>query len=181
MSVYPLVICPDPRLSQASKPVNNVDDSIRTLMDNMLETMYASNGIGLAAVQIGENKRVLVMDIGYGSDRYESEDDTEPKNDPIFMADPKIIWSSEETNVYQEGCLSFPGQYADVTRPLQVKVEYLDYNNEKQILEADGLLSTCVQHEIDHLNGITFVDYLSRMKRQMIVKKIVKQQKLSET
>lgn len=180
MTIHPLILCPDPRLSEKSQPVDEIDDSIRRLMDDMVETMYESGGIGLAAVQIGIHKRVLVMDIGYGSDRYDTEGEAEERN-PIYMVNPVISKQSEEKNVYQEGCLSFPGQYADVTRPKRVTIDYLDYHGNPQTLEADGLLATCVQHEIDHLDGITFVDYLSRMKRDMIVKKIKKQQKLRTT
>ena len=188
MTILPLVIAPDPRLKQKSSPVEKVGDDIRAFMDDMLDTMYASNGIGLAAVQVGVHQRILVMDLEYGSNRYAETDhhhhdgccDHEherPEGKPIYMVNPEIIEESDEQNCYDEGCLSFPGQYAEVTRPKQVKVKYLDYDGKEQVLEADGLLATCVQHEIDHLDGITFVDYLSRMKRDMIIKKIEKQKK----
>lgn len=175
MSVLPLVICPDPRLKIVSKPVEKVDDDIRKFLDEMLETMYASNGIGLAAVQVGVHKRILVMDLGKGSSRYPKEEEGKPA--PLFLINPEIVWASEEKSPYEEGCLSFPGQYAEVWRPAKVKVKYLDYWGKEQVLDADGLLATCVQHEMDHLNGITFVDYLSSLKRDMIVRKIKKQQK----
>lgn len=175
MSVLPLVICPDPRLKQVSKPVEKVDDETRKFLDEMLETMYASNGIGLAAVQVGVHKRILVMDLGKGSSRY--PDSEKGKPDPLCLINPEIVWASEEKSPYEEGCLSFPGQYAEVWRPARVKVKYLDYWGKEQTLDADGLLATCVQHEMDHLNGITFVDYLSSLKRDMIVRKVKKQQK----
>jgi len=181
MTVLPLVITPDPRLKKMSEPVEKVDSSIRQIMDDLLETMYSTNGIGLAAIQVGIAKRILVMDLEYGSKRYQDENgndqEEKKKPNPIFMVNPKIVKMSEEENTYEEGCLSFPGQYADVTRPKKVTIEYLDYDGNQKFLEADDLLSTCVQHEIDHLNGVTFVDYLSRMKRNMIIKRIVKQSK----
>ena len=176
MSVLPLVICPDPRLKKTSAPVEKVDDATRKLMDEMLETMYAMKGIGLAAVQVGVHKRVLVMDLGRGSSRYPDAEDT-GKPHPLFIVNPEIVWASEEESPYEEGCLSFPGQYAEVWRPSQVKVKYLDYWGKEQLLEADGLLATCIQHEMDHLNGITFVDYLSSVKRDMIVRKVKKRQR----
>lgn len=176
MSVLPLVIAPDPRLKEVSKPVEEVNDEIRKLMDDMLETMYESNGIGLAAIQVGVPKRVLVMDLGKGSSRYEDSGD-EGGPAPIFMANPEIVEESEEQNVYEEGCLSFPGQFAEVTRPKHVTIKYLDYDGREQNLEADELLATCVQHEIDHLNGIVFVDHVSRTKRDMIMRKLEKHKK----
>lgn len=175
MTIFPIVITPDARLKKQSEKIVVVDDSIRQIMDDMLETMYATNGIGLAAIQVGIAKRIVVIDLDYGSKRYENTDNDEKKKpNPIFIINPKITKTSEEKNTYEEGCLSFPGQYADVTRPKKVTVEYLDYNGNSQIMEADDLLATCIQHEIDHLNGITFVDYLSRIKRSMIIKKIIK-------
>lgn len=179
MTVLPIVICPDPRLKTVSKPVEKVDDETRRFMDEMLETMYASNGIGLAAIQVGVAKRILVMDLGKGSSRYPNEDGGKPN--PLFLVNPEIIWASEEQSPYEEGCLSFPGQYAEVWRPSKVKVRYLDYHGKEQVLDADGLLATCVQHEMDHLNGITFVDYLSSLKRDMIVRKVKKAQRSKES
>ena len=177
MTVLPLVIAPDPRLSICSEPIDKVDDNIRKLMDDMVETMHENEGIGLAAVQIGVHKRVLVMDFSESSKRYE---ETEPSicgvdlTKPIYMANPEVISESKEQNIYEEGCLSFPTQSALVTRPKLVKVRYLDYNNNEQIMECDELLSTCVQHEIDHLNGIVFIDHLSKLKHDFIMKKVVK-------
>ncbi len=175
MTILPLVIAPDERLKQKSEPVEEVTDEIRSLMDDMLETMYASNGVGLAAVQVGVHKRVLVMDVGRGSKRYDNLD--EENSNPVFMVNPEIIEESEEINRYDEGCLSFPGQYAEVERPKQVKVKYLDYNGKPQEIEADELLATCVQHEVDHLNGVVFVDHISRTKRDLIIRKLKKQKK----
>jgi peptide deformylase len=172
MAVLPIVTAPDPRLKKVSKPVAEVNAEIRKLMDDMLETMYASNGIGLAAIQVGEAKRILVMDVEHGSSRYEDSGTGEGR--PLFMVNPEVIEASEEEGVYQEGCLSFPGQYADVIRPKTVRIKYLDYDGKEQILDADELLATCVQHEMDHLNGIVFVDHLSRLKRDMILRKLKK-------
>lgn len=175
MTVLPLVVAPDPRLEIKSKPVEKVDDELRRFMDDMLETMYASNGIGLAAVQVGVHKRILVMDVARGSDRYEGSETG--KSEPLFLVNPEIIYESEEHNVYEEGCLSFPGQYAEVERPKKVKVKYLDYHGKEQVMDADELLATCVQHEIDHLNGVVFVDHISKLKRDMIIRKLIKQKK----
>lgn len=168
MTILPLVTAPDSRLKIRSFPVEKVDDALRSFMDDMVETMYHEEGIGLAAVQVGVHKRVLVMDLQENGER-----------NPIFIVNPEIIKSSEEISSYQEGCLSFPGQRAEVFRPATVKVKYLDYHGKEQILEAEGLLATCVQHEIDHLNGITFPDHLSRLKRDMILRKMKKQKKFS--
>ncbi len=177
MTIIPVIIAPDSRLKQKSEPVEKVDNNIRKLMDDMLKTMYHSNGIGLAAVQIGVHKRVLVMDLKWGSSRYKEEDEEKQTPEPIFLANPEIIYESEEINLYEEGCLSFPGQYANVERPKQVKVKYLDYNGVEQIIDCDELLATCIQHEIDHLDGIVFVDHISKLKRELIIRKLKKQQK----
>lgn len=177
MTILPLVLYPDPMLKQVSKPVERVDDDLRKFMDDMLETMYHEGGIGLAAVQVGVLKRILIMDVGRGSKRYDNED--ESKSKPMFIINPEIVWESEEENCYDEGCLSFPEQYSEVTRPKRVHVKYLDYNGKERLMEADGLLATCVQHEIDHLNGITFVDHISPVKRDIIQRKLKKKQKLS--
>ena len=174
MAILPIVTAPDPRLKQKSEPVAKVDDEIRQLMDDMFETMNASEGIGLSAVQVGVLKRVLVMDLGGGSSRYEGTSD---HSEPYFMANPEVIDKSEEENTYEEGCLSFPGQYADVVRPKRITIKDLDYDGHEQMLEADELLSTCVQHEIDHLDGIVFVDYISTVKRDMIMRKLKKMKK----
>ncbi len=177
MAVRDLVIAPDPRLKEVSKPVAGVDDGLRALMDDMLETMYECNGIGLAAIQVGVAKRVLVMDLDWGSTRYSDGEEVEPTPNPMFFVNPEITWESDEANVYEEGCLSFPGQYAEVTRPKRVKVKYLDYDGNAQEMDCDELMATCIQHEMDHLNGITFVDHLSKMKREMIIKKLIKARK----
>jgi peptide deformylase len=151
-------------LKQTSKPVEAVDDLIRTLMDDMLETMYAAPGIGLAAIQVGEPKRVIVMDLARGE---------EPK-EPRFFVNPEIVWSSEELTPYEEGCLSVPEVYDEVERPARVKVRYLNYQGEPVEDEADGLYAVCIQHEIDHLNGVLFVDHLSRLKRQRAIARVRK-------
>lgn len=180
MTIRPIIAVPDPRLKKVSKPVTEVDDGIRRLMDDMVETMHDAHGIGLAAIQIGEEKRIVVMDLspgepdedGVSHDRY---DLSALKDEPIrYFVNPEIVWTSEEMSNYQEGCLSVPGFYDDVERPAKCKVAYLDYHGEKQELDCDGLLATCIQHEIDHLNGIVFLDHLSRLKRDMIVKKLQK-------
>ena len=171
---------PDPRLKQVSEPVEAVTDDLRLLMDDMVETMHDAKGIGLAAIQVGVGKRVIVMDLspsdtaedGESEDRY---DLSELKDEPIrYFVNPEIVWTSEEMNNYQEGCLSVPGFYDDVERPQACKVTYLDYQGEPQELNCDGLLATCIQHEMDHLNGVVFLDHLSRLKRDMIVKKLRK-------
>ncbi len=179
MTVLPLVIAPDPRLKTPSKPVDSITDEVRAFMDDMLETMYNMQGIGLAAVQVGVHQRILVMDINRASERYPDAESGEESH-PIFMVNPEIIARSKEDNIYEEGCLSFPGQYAEVTRPERVTIQYLDYHGNAQTLECDGLLATCVQHEIDHLDGITFVDHLSRMKREMVLRRLKKQQKQND-
>ncbi|GGF08736.1 peptide deformylase [Aliidongia dinghuensis] len=167
MAKLPIVLAPDPVLKAKAKPIEQVDDSIRRLMDDMLETMYAAPGIGLAANQVGVLQRVLVLDVAR---------EGEPPR-PMGMANPEVFWQSDELSTYNEGCLSLPEQYADITRPAEVKVRYLDRDGKRQELEADGLLATCVQHEIDHLNGVLFVDYLSALKRNMIMRKLAKLKK----
>ena len=180
MTIRPIIAVPDPRLKQVSEPVEAVTDDLRLLMDDMVETMHDAKGIGLAAIQVGVGKRVIVMDLspsdlaedGESEDRY---DLSELKDEPIrYFVNPEIVWTSEEMNNYQEGCLSVPGFYDDVERPQACKVTYLDYQGEPQELNCDGLLATCIQHEMDHLNGVVFLDHLSRLKRDMIVKKLRK-------
>ena len=180
MTIRPIIAVPDPRLKQVSEPVEAVTDDLRQLMDDMVETMHDASGIGLAAIQVGVGKRVIVMDLspsdsaedGESEDRY---DLSELKDEPIrYFVNPEIIWTSEEMSNYQEGCLSVPGFYDDVERPQACKVTYLDYQGEPQELNCDGLLATCIQHEMDHLNGVVFLDHLSRLKRDMIVKKLRK-------
>jgi peptide deformylase len=169
MTIRPIVTAPDPILKQASKPVKAVDDKLRALMDDMLETMYDAPGIGLAAIQIGVPKRVLVMDIS----TREEDDPPEPK----FFVNPEIISASEDVAIYNEGCLSVPEYFAEVERPAEIKVRYLDYDGNQQEIDADGLLATCIQHEMDHLDGVLFIDYLSRVKRDIILRKLLKARK----
>ncbi|UXN05459.1 peptide deformylase [Bartonella sp. HY761] len=167
MSIKPIIILPDPILREISKPVENINDALRQLADDMLETMYAAPGIGLAAIQIAEPIRLLVMDVA---------DKDQPKA-PMVMFNPKVIWSSDERNTYEEGCLSIPDYYAEVERPKMVRVTYIDLDGKAQEIAADDLLATCVQHEIDHLDGKLFIDHLSRIKREMVVKKFKKRAK----
>ena len=167
MSVKKIVTIPDPILKKKSLPIKNVDSSVKKLMDDMLETMYAAPGIGLAAVQVGVLKRVVVIDLSK----------KEEKTPPLFFVNPEIISTSEEQVSYEEGCLSIPNQFAEIKRPNRCHVKYLDYNGKKKDLKADGLLATCIQHEIDHLNGILFIDYLSKLKKDLILKKVIKQKK----
>ena len=167
MSKKNILIEPDPILRKKSQSLEKVDDDLRKLMDEMLETMYAAPGIGLAAIQVGILKRLVVLDISKG----------EEEKKPMFLINPKIIHQSKKTSVYEEGCLSLPGQFAEIERPAECILKYIDYNGKEKELKADGLLATCVQHEVDHLNGILFIDYLSKLKKDMIIKKLVKQKK----
>jgi len=165
MSILPILIHPDPRLKKLADPVPQVTTDLRALADDMLETMYDAPGIGLAAPQIGVNQRLIVMDC------VKAEDATP---EPMALFNPEVTWASEETNVYEEGCLSIPDQYAEVTRPSSVRVKWIDVDGKPHEREFDGLWATCVQHEIDHLNGKLFIDYLSAIKRQMITRKMQK-------
>ena len=167
MSQRKIVIEPDPILRKKSEMLETVDDELRHLLDDMLETMYAAPGIGLAAVQVGILKRLIVIDI---------LKDKEKKN-PLFLINPEIISLSKKTSVYEEGCLSLPGHFAEIERPEECQIKYIDYNGKKKVLKADGLLATCIQHEVDHLNGVLFIDYLSKLKKDMIVKKLIKHKK----
>ena len=164
MSVKIILTEPNKLLRQVSKPVNKVGDEERKLMDDMLDTMYDAPGIGLAAIQIGVPKRIIVMDISRDED----------KKEPRYFVNPIIINKNEEKAKYEEGCLSVPNQFAEIERPNTCEVEYLDYNGKKQLLKADGLLATCIQHEMDHLEGILFIDYLSNLKKSMIIKNFLK-------
>ena len=164
MTIKPLIILPDPLLRQLSKPIEQVDSEINRLADDMLETMYDAPGIGLAAIQIGVPRRMLVIDVS----REEEE------NRPLVFINPQIVKSSDERSVYEEGCLSIPDYYAEVERPAVVTVNYVDREGKEQTLDADGLLATCLQHEIDHLNGVLFIDHISRLKREMVIKKFTK-------
>jgi len=167
MAVREILVVPNPVLKQESQPVEAVDDALRGLMDDMLETMYAAPGIGLAAIQVGEPKRVIVMDI--------SRPEDEPA--PRYFVNPEILWASEETAPYEEGCLSVPEIYDEVERPARVKIRYLDYHGKTVEEDAEGLFAVCIQHEMDHLDGVLFIDHLSRLKREQAVKKVKKQAK----
>lgn len=170
MPLNPIIILPDRRLRLKSEPVAAVDDGVRALMDAMLESMYDAPGIGLAAIQIAVPKRVIVIDIA----RRENE---QAPNDPLFLVNPEILWASEEEASYEEGCLSIPDYREEVFRPAKIKFGYLDRQGKRQEMDAEGLLATCVQHEIDHLNGILFIDHISRLKRDRILKKFSKSAK----
>ena len=163
MAIKTIITEPNEILRQISKPVSSVGNQERKLMDDMLETMYAANGIGLAAIQIGVPKRIIVMDIF-----------KDGKKNPMYFVNPKIKNKHKEKSTYEEGCLSVPNYFAEVDRPKYCEVEYLDYQGENKILKAEGLLATCIQHEMDHLEGVLFIDYLSKLKKTMIVKKLSK-------
>ena len=164
MALREIRVVPDPVLKQKSQPVDTVDDALRALMDDMLETMYAAPGIGLAAVQIGVPKRVIVMDLARAE---------EPKA-PRYFVNPEIVWRSEETAPYEEGCLSVPEIYDEVERPARVRLRYLDYDGKPVEEEAEGLFAVCIQHEMDHLEGVLLIDHLSRLKREQAIKKVKK-------
>ena len=164
MALREILIVPDPILKQVSKPVETVDDDLRALMDDMLETMYAAPGIGLAAVQVGVPQRVIVMDLAR---------EGEPPA-PRYFVNPEILWASEETLPYEEGCLSVPEIFDEVERPARVKLRYLNYQGEQVEEDADGLFAVCIQHEMDHLDGVLFIDHLSRLKREQAIKKVKK-------
>jgi peptide deformylase len=168
MALLPIITAPDPRLKVKAKSVAAVDDEVRRLMDDMLETMYVAPGIGLAAPQVGVARRVIVVDIAR---------EGEPPQ-PMKIANPEILWRSDELATYSEGCLSLPEHYADVERPARIKLRYLDYQNEVREVELEGLLATCVQHEMDHLEGILFVDHISPLKRNIILRKLAKAKRL---
>ncbi len=171
MAIKEILTEPNKILRQVSKTVDQVTKDEQKLMDDMLETMYHANGIGLAAIQIGIPKRIIVMDIGWKDE----------KKNPMYFVNPIIKNKNKDLSTYEEGCLSVPNQFAEVDRPASCEIEYLDYNGEKKLLEANGLLATCIQHEMDHLEGILFIDYLSKLKKSMIIKKLSKQKKSSET
>jgi peptide deformylase len=167
MALLPILTAPDPELKKISQPVKQVDASIRKLMDDMLETMYHAPGIGLAAPQVGVLKRVIVLDL--------AREGEEPQ--PLRIANPEIVWVSDDDATYNEGCLSVPEHYADVVRPAACRVKYLDKDNKQQEIAAEGLLATCLQHEIDHLDGILFIDHLTSLKRNIILRKLLKAKK----
>ena len=191
MTIRTIIEIPDPILKQISTPVETFDDDLKTLVADMFETMYDAPGIGLAAIQVGVPLRVLVIDL------QPEDEDAEPevctghgghehshqplRKEPRVFINPEVFDASEELSTYSEGCLSVPEIYADVERPARIKADYLDRAGKKQTLEADGLLATCLQHEIDHLNGVLFIDHLSRLKKSMAVRKLTKAKKLKET
>ncbi|HVK92545.1 MAG TPA: peptide deformylase [Mycoplana sp.] len=164
MTIKPLIILPDPILRQVSAPLGTIDDEARRLADDMLETMYDAPGIGLAAIQIGVPRRMLVLDVSR-----EGEEKT-----PLVFINPEIVMASDARSVYEEGCLSIPDYYAEVERPAEVTVRYVDRDGREQTIDADGLLATCLQHEIDHLNGVLFIDHISKLKRDMVIRKFTK-------
>ena len=171
MALLPIIMAPDPRLKVKSAPVEAVDDGLRKLMDDMLETMYEAPGIGLSAVQVGVYKRLIVIDVS----------DREAPKAPLHLINPRIVAVSEERGLYEEGCLSLPEIYAEVERSNAVTVNYLDYDGEASQLDAEGLLATCIQHEVDHLEGILFVDHISAIRRSMILRKLQKARRLKAT
>jgi len=170
MALRDIIKLPDPRLRLVSKPVEKVDEAVRALAADMLETMYAAPGIGLAAIQVGVPQRILTVDVAKKD---------EPRN-PQVVINPEILWSSDERGIYEEGCLSIPEIYEEVERPMQVKVRFTDLDGSVREVEANGLLATCLQHEIDHLNGVLFIDHLSKLKRDRIIKKFTKAAKRAE-
>ncbi|MDQ0511934.1 peptide deformylase [Ancylobacter amanitiformis] len=178
MSIRPLVIIPDNRLRLISDPVTRVDARVRAIVEDMFETMYDAPGVGLAAIQVGIPERIITIDVG--SRDSEGDGDEEEKKRPVALINPEIIGVSEEMSVYQEGCLSIPDYYADVERPKRVRVRFLDLNGETQEVEADGLFATCVQHEVDHLDGVLFIDHISKLKRDRVMKKFTKLAKEKE-
>jgi peptide deformylase len=170
MAVREIITIPDKRLRLKSEPVKRIDSGVRKLVDDLFETMYAAPGIGLAAIQIGVAKRVVTMDLS------KKEDDHEPQ---VFI-NPEVTWKSEETSKYEEGCLSIPEYYEEVERPARVKVKYLDLEGKAHEIEASGLFATCLQHEIDHTNGVLFIDHISKLKRDRVIKKFAKAAKKVE-
>ena len=170
MALREIITLPDKRLRLVSEPIKRIDAGIRKLVEDMFETMYDAPGIGLAAIQVGEQKRVVTMDLSK----------KEGPHEPRVFINPEIVWASEEKAIYEEGCLSIPEYYEEVERPAEVKVKYLDLDGKPHEVEAKGLLATCLQHEIDHLNGILFIDHLSKLKRSRVIKKFAKAAKRTE-
>jgi len=173
MTARPILTAPDPRLQAVSTDVEKVDAEIRKLVEDMAESMYAADGIGLAAVQIGVPKRVIVIDL--------DQREKDGTKNPVAYINPKIIWASDEVTVFAEGCLSVPEIWEDVERPAKIRAKYMDGDGKEQTLEADGLLATCLQHEMDHLNGVLFIDHISRLKRSMALRKLTKAKRLKST
>jgi peptide deformylase len=172
MTVLTILEVPDPGLRAVAAPVSEVNDSIRATLADMFETMYAARGIGLAAIQVGIEKRLVVIDL-----QEPEEEDGEPVRKPVAFVNPELLWVSDEMAVYNEGCLSIPEQYAEVARPARCRVKWLDGDGKPHEEDMDGLMATCIQHEIDHLNGVLFTDHISRLKRDMIMKKLAKARK----
>ncbi len=170
MTVRPILTAPDPRLKAVCEPIARVDDEIRKIADDLLDSMYAADGIGLAAIQIGVPKRMLVMDIAQA----------QGKREPMLFINPKIIWASDETAKSEEGCLSVPEIWEDVERPARIRAEYLDREGNSQTIEADGLFACCLQHEIDHLDGVLFIDHVSKLKRSIALRKLAKAKRLKD-
>ncbi len=164
MALRPIITCLDPALRQTSAPLEQVDDAVQRLIDDMLLTMYEAPGIGLAAIQVAEPVRLIVTDVS----------DEDGERNPHVLINPEILWTSDSRNVYNEGCLSVPEHYAEVERPAECRVRFLNREGKEEEIHADGLLATCLQHEIDHLNGVLFIDYLSKLKRNMIIRKVAK-------
>jgi peptide deformylase len=171
MAIRPILILPDAKLRQVSEPVKAVDDDVRKLMDDMVDTMHDAPGIGLAAIQIGVPRRIVVLDL--------AKKDEPPE--VRYFVNPEIVWSSEEKSVYEEGCLSIPEYYEEVERPARIRARFLDREGQPQEIDAEGLLATALQHEIDHLNGVLFIDHISRLKRDRVIKKFIKQAKQKES
>jgi peptide deformylase len=171
MTIRPILTAPDPRLKAVSEPVAGVDDEIRRLVDDLIDSMYAADGIGLAAIQVGVPKRILVMDL----------DQRGGNKNPLTFINPRILWASDEMATFEEGCLSVPEIWEEVERPARIRAEYLDRDGVRRELEADGLLATCLQHEMDHLEGVLFLDHLSKLKRSIALRKLAKAKRLKET
>ena len=169
MALLPIIVAPDPRLKIKTDPVENIDGELLCFLEDMLETMYAADGIGLAAPQVGDGRSIIVLDTAIREE--------EPQ--PLCLVNPQIVWSSDERRAHQEGCLSLPEHYAEVLRPDSIKIKYLDKTGSTRELEANGMLATCIQHEMDHLKGILFVDHVSSVKRNMILRKLKKAKKLA--
>ena len=182
MAILPIVKIPDPILRVESKPIERIDEDVRRFAESMLETMYDAPGIGLAAIQVGEPIRMFTVDCAHRAEAEDEAGDGEPQRgatevaarDPIVLVNPVILTHSDAPNVYEEGCLSIPDYYAEVERPEAVTVEYTDLDGKRQVMEADGLLATCIQHELDHLDGRLFIDHISKLKRDMVVRKFTK-------
>ncbi|MEL6751002.1 MAG: peptide deformylase [Pseudomonadota bacterium] len=181
MSILPIVNIPDPVLRRVSKPVERIDDDLKRFVDSMFETMYDAPGIGLAAVQVGEPLRVFTLDVAERSENERGEESDEPKREPMVFINPKIVAFTDARSSYEEGCLSIPDYYAEVERPAGCTIEYTDLDGNAQTLDADGILSVCIQHEFDHLEGKLFVDHISKLKRDMVIRKFTKMAKADGT